>query len=228
MAGADLVDGVDLPALLEQVVDLVPGPGHPPGDGLLVAALVERVGAAEAHSQEAHEQPVGGVRPVLDSEPDLHDVPESRDVPELCSDSRLRGRLTENLLQLLLLRPLEFCGVLVSGVTGHHGSQPVPPPFREPLAYRLLGPLDHLRDDVQADATGGVHNRLRLHPNQLVGVRTLLPPDEDVPLLVRHVDLHETILHEILRRRQPGTPQKPPQNTVLVNSGHSSHYTVCS
>ena len=54
----DLVDGVDLPALLEQVVDLVPGPGHPPGDGLLVAALVERVGAAEAHSQEAHEQQV--------------------------------------------------------------------------------------------------------------------------------------------------------------------------
>ena len=58
VAGADLVDGVDLPALLEQVVDLVPGPGHPPGDGLLVAALVERVGAAEAHSQEAHEQQV--------------------------------------------------------------------------------------------------------------------------------------------------------------------------
>ena len=221
MAGADLVDGVDLPAFFQEACDLVPDLGHPPGDGLLVAALVERVGAAEAHSQEAHEQPVGGVRPVLDSESYLHDVPEGRDVPEGGLDSRLRGRLTENLLQLLLLRPLELRRVLVSGVTGHHGSQPVPPPFREPLAYRLLGPLDHLRDDVQADATGGVHNRLRLHPNQLVGVRALLPPDEDVPLLVRHVDLHETILHEILRRRQPGTPQKPPQNTVLFNSGHS-------
>ena len=44
VAGADLVDGVDLPALLEQVVDLAPDLGHPPGDGLLVAALHERVG----------------------------------------------------------------------------------------------------------------------------------------------------------------------------------------
>ena len=43
VAGADLVDGVDLPAVLEQIGDLVPDLGHPPGDGLLVAALVERV-----------------------------------------------------------------------------------------------------------------------------------------------------------------------------------------
>ena len=44
VAGADLVNGVDLPAVLEQAGDLVPGLGHPPGDGLLVAALHERVG----------------------------------------------------------------------------------------------------------------------------------------------------------------------------------------
>ena len=164
----------------------------------------------------------GGVRPVLDSESCLHDVLEGRDVPEGGLDSRLRGRPAEDLLQLLLLRPPELRRVLVSGVTGHHGSQPVPPPFREPLAYRLLGPLDHLRDNVQADATGGVHNRLRLHPNQLVGVRALLPPDEDVPLLVRHVDLHETILCQMLRKRQPRIPQQLPQNAILFNSGHSS------
>ena len=41
---ADLVDGVDLPAVLEQIGDLAPDLGHPFGDGLLVAALVERVG----------------------------------------------------------------------------------------------------------------------------------------------------------------------------------------
>ena len=41
---ANLVNGVDLPAVLEQIGDLVPDLGHPPGDGLLVAAPRERVG----------------------------------------------------------------------------------------------------------------------------------------------------------------------------------------
>ena len=41
---ADLIDGTGLPAVLEQIGDLVPDLGHPPGDGLLVAALHERVG----------------------------------------------------------------------------------------------------------------------------------------------------------------------------------------
>ena len=40
---ADLVVGTGLPAVLEQAGDLVPGLGHPPGDGLLVAAPLERV-----------------------------------------------------------------------------------------------------------------------------------------------------------------------------------------
>ena len=141
-----------------------------------------------------HEQPVGGLGPVLDAELDLHDVLKGRDVPEAGFDACLRRRFSENLLQLLLLRPLELCRVLVAGVTGYHGAQPVSPPFRQPLAYRLLGPLDHLRDNIQANAAGSVHNRFRLHSHQLVGIRTLLPPDEDVPFLVRHVDLHEAIL----------------------------------
>ena len=141
-----------------------------------------------------HEQPVGGLGPVLDAELDGHDVLKGRDVPEAGFDACLRRRFSENLLQLLLLRPLELCRVLVAGVTGYHGAQPVSPPFRQPLAYRLLGPLDHLRDNIQADAAPGVQNRLRLHSHQLVGIRTLLPPDEDVPFLVRHVDLHEAIL----------------------------------
>jgi len=40
---ADLVVGTGLPAVLEQTGDLVPDLGHPPGDGLLVAAPHERV-----------------------------------------------------------------------------------------------------------------------------------------------------------------------------------------
>ena len=41
---ANLVNGAGLPSVLEQIGDLVPDLGHPPGDGLLVAAPRERVG----------------------------------------------------------------------------------------------------------------------------------------------------------------------------------------
>ena len=44
MPDADLVDGVDLPAVLEQIGDLAPDLGHPFGDGLPAAAPRERVG----------------------------------------------------------------------------------------------------------------------------------------------------------------------------------------
>ena len=152
-----------------------PGADRRPGPGSRPSAWrwPSRRGAcrtgrgAEAHAQKVHEQPVGGLGPVLDSELDLHDVLKGRDVPETGLDSRLRRRFTKNLLQLLLLRPLELCRVLVAGVTGYHGAQPGLPPLRQPLTYRPLGPLDHLRDNIQADAAGSVHNRLRLHSHQL-------------------------------------------------------------
>ena len=101
-----------------------------------------------------HEQPVGGLGPVFDSESDLHDILKGRDVPETGLDARLRRRFTENLPQLLLLRPLETHRVPARGVTGYHGVQPGLPPLRQPLTYRPLGPLDHLRDSIQADTTG--------------------------------------------------------------------------
>ena len=52
VAGADLVDGVDLPAFFREARDLVPDLGHPPGDGLLVTASFERVGELEAHARQ--------------------------------------------------------------------------------------------------------------------------------------------------------------------------------
>ena len=222
MAGADLVDGVDLPAFFQQIGDLVPDLGHPPGDGILVAAPHERVGEPEAHAQKVHEQPGEGLGPVLDSELDGHDVLKGRDVPETGLDTCLRRRFTKNLLQLLLPRPLEPRRVPAHDTTDYHGAQPGPPPLRQPLAYRPLGPLDHPRDNIQADAAGSVQNRLRLHSHKPVVVRTILPPDEDVPLFVRHVDLHKTILCQMLRKRQPRIPQQLPQNAILFNSGHSS------
>ena len=167
MAGADLVDGTGLPAVLEQIGDLVPDLGHPLGDGLLVAAPLERVGEQRLMPRKCMSSRSGGLGPVLDSELDLHDVLKGRDVPETGLDACLRWRFTRNLLQLLLLRPLEFCRVPAHGVTGYHGDQSGLPPLRQPLTHRPLGPLDHLRDSIQADAAGSVHNRLRLHSHQL-------------------------------------------------------------
>ena len=54
--------GVDLPAFFQQIVGLAPDLGHPPGDGLLVAAPHERVGELEAHAQKVHEQQVRKTR----------------------------------------------------------------------------------------------------------------------------------------------------------------------
>ena len=69
--------------------------------------------------------------------------------------ARLRRRSPQGLLHLVLLRPLEPRRVLTSGATDYHGAQPGPPPLRQPLTYRHLDPLDHLRDSIQDDTAPG-------------------------------------------------------------------------
>lgn len=66
-------------------------------------------------------------------------------------------------------------------------------------------------------SAGSVQGCLHPHPHKLVDVRALPPPDEDVPLLIRHVDLHETIIYQILTNANQEPPQQPPQNTILFN-----------
>ena len=53
-------------------------------------------GLLEAQPAQAQEQPVRGVRLVLDIEQDLHDVAQGWDVPEPDADTRRGGRLGED------------------------------------------------------------------------------------------------------------------------------------
>ena len=59
---ADLVRRADLPAGVQQSLDLSLHLGHAPGDGRFVAVLIERVGRFGARPAQAQEQPVRGVR----------------------------------------------------------------------------------------------------------------------------------------------------------------------
>ena len=80
---ADLVDGAHLPSPGRQLGDLLADPGHPSGDRGFIAALVEGVGKLEAHTEEAHEQLIGGVGGVLHTEFYPHHVAQGRHVPEV-------------------------------------------------------------------------------------------------------------------------------------------------
>ena len=65
---ADLVDGAHLPSPGQKLGDLLADLSHPSGDRGFIAAFVEGVGKLEAHTEEAHEQLVGGVGGVLHTE----------------------------------------------------------------------------------------------------------------------------------------------------------------
>ena len=108
---ADLVRRADLPALIQQGLDLGFHLGHASGDGFLVAVLVERVGQFEARPAEAQEELVRGVRLVFGVGQGLHDVTYRWDVPELGVDARPGGRLGEDFLEFFLLGSL-FIGVV--------------------------------------------------------------------------------------------------------------------
>ena len=193
---ADLVRRVDLPAVVQQGIDLGLHLGHASGDGFLVAVLVERVGQLETQPAQAQEQPVRGVRLVLDVEQDPHDLTYHWDVPELGVDTRLGGRPGEDFLEFFLLCAGEFRRVLVPRMAGQDRAHPGGPPLGQPLLHGPLRPLDHFSDDAHVDATGGVQNRFCFHPNQHRIVGTLLPPDQDGCFFRDDPDLHTSIISE--------------------------------
>ena len=158
---ADLVRRVDLPPLVQQALDLGLHLGHAPGDGFLVAVLVERVGQFEAQPAEAQEQLVRGVRLVFGVGQGLHDVTYRRDVPELGVDTRRGGRPGQDGLEFFLLRAGGFRRVPVPGVAGQDRAHPGGPPLGRPFLHRSLGPLDHFSDDAHVDATGRRAGSLR-------------------------------------------------------------------
>ena len=185
-----------LPALIQQALDLGLHLGHAPGDGFLVAVLVERVGQLETQPAQAQEQLIRGVRLVLDIEQDLHDLTHRRDVPELGVNTRPGGRLGQDGLEFFLLGAGEFRRVLVPRMAGQDRAHPGGPPLGQPFLHGPLGPLDHFSDDTHINATGGVQDRFGLHPHQHMIVGTLLPPDQDGGFLRGDPDLHAPIISE--------------------------------
>ena len=194
MLQADLVCRADLPAGVQQGIDLGFHFGHASGDGFLVAVLVEWVGQFEAQPAEAQEQLVRGVRLVFHVEQDLHDVTYRWDVPELGVDARLGGRLGEDFLEFLFLVAGEFRRVLVPGMPGQDRAHPGGLPLGQPFLHRPLGPLNHLRDDADSDSFRGVQDRFCFHPHQHMIVGTLLPSDQDSGLLRGDPDPHAPII----------------------------------
>ena len=73
--------------------------------------------------------------------------------------------------------------VLVPGVSGRDRAHPGGLPVGRPFLHRPLRPLDRLSDDARIGATGGVQDRLGLHPGEHATAGTPPPPDQDGGLL---------------------------------------------
>ena len=194
--------------------------GHAPGDGFLVAVLVERVGQLETQPAEAQEQLVRGVRLVFHVEQDLHDVTYRRDVPELGVDARLGGRLGEDFLEFLFLVAGEFRRVLVPRMAGQDRAHPGGLPVGQPFLHCPLGPFDHLRDDADSDSFGGVQDRFGLHPHQHMIVGTPPPPDQDGGLLRGDPDPHAPTASETAQETHETRFRFMP--AIVLNNPHGT------
>ena len=109
---------------------------------------------------------MGGVRLVFGVGQDLHDLTQGRDVPEPGAVAHLGGRPGQDGLGFLLPGAGEFRRALVPGVPGRDRAHPRGPPLGQPFLHRPLRPLDRLCDGARIDATGGVQDRLGLHPGE--------------------------------------------------------------
>ena len=147
-------------------------------------------GRLEARPAQGREQLVGEVRLISHVEQDLHYLTNRRDVPEPGADTRPGGRPGQDGLEFFLLCAGGFRRVPVPRMAGQHRAHPGGLPLGRPLLHRPFGPLDHLRDDAHVDATGGVQDRLGLHPHQHMIVGTPPPPDQDGGLLRGDPDPH--------------------------------------
>ena len=185
-----------LPALIQQALDLGFHLGHAPGDGFLVAVLVERVGQLETQPAEAQEQLVRRIRLVFHVEHDLHDLTYRRDIPELGMNTGPGGRLGQDGLEFFLLGASEFRRVLVPGMPCQHRAHPRGPPLGQPFQHCPLRALNHFRNDADTDSFGGVQDSFCFHPNQHMIVGTLLPPDQDGCFFRDDPDLHTSIISE--------------------------------
>ena len=194
---ADLVRRADLPAGVQQGLDLCFHLGHAPGDGFLVAVPVERVRAARDSTRTSAGAAGGrsptGVVPRRTGSSRRHVPPGRPRTRRGHPSGTVAGR---GWLEFFLPGAGGFRRVLVPGVPGEHRAHPGGPPLGQPLLHGPLRPLDHFSDDAHVDATGGVQNRFCLHPNQHMIVGTPPPPDQDDGLLRGDPDLHAPIISE--------------------------------
>ena len=138
----------------------------------------------------------GGLRPVPDAEPDRTRRSQGagtsqKPAPAPASD----GGLLRVSSSSSLLRPLEPRRVPAHGVTGHHEG----PACISAIPTATHVPSPSARSTISATVSRPTPRAAytiasALNSHQPVGVRALLPPDEDVPFLVRHVDPHEAVL----------------------------------
>ena len=183
----------------QKLGDLLADLGHPSGDRGFIAAFIEEVRKLEAHTEEAHEQLVGGVGGVLHTGFYLHHVAQGRHIPEVRLDAGLRRRSAQGLLELLFLGAGELGGVLIAGVPGHHRAQSGQPPARQPVPNCSLAPANHLGNNAHVNTARSVKNGLGLQPHQNKRVTALLPPQNNIPLFLRHINKHVRILYHASR-----------------------------
>ena len=89
-----------------------------------------------------------------------------------------------------------FHRVPVPRMPGRDPAHPGGLPVGQPFLHCPLGPLNHLRDDVDSDSFRGVQDRFCFHPNQHMIVGTLLPPDQDGGFFPGDLNLHVPIISE--------------------------------
>ena len=175
-------------------------------------------GRFEARPAQGREQPVRGVRLVFGVGQDPHDLAYRRGVPELCADTRPGGRLGQDGLEFFLLGAGEFRRVLVPRMAGQDPAHPGGPPLGRPFLHRPLRPLDRLSDDARIGATGGVQDRLGLHPGEHATAGTLPPPDQDGCFFRGDPDPHAPTASETAQE----THETRPRPMTAINLGWQS------
>ena len=110
-------------------------------------------------------------------------------------------------LEFLLPGADGFHRVPVPRMPGRDPAHPGGPPVGRPLLHRPLRPLDRLSDDARIGATGGVQDRLGLHPGEHATAGTPPPPDQDGGLLRGDPDPHAPTASETAQETHETRPR---------------------
>ena len=121
-------------------------------------------------------------------------------------------------LEFLLPDADGFHRVPVPRMPGRDPAHPGGPPVGRPFLHRPLRPLDRLCDDARIGATGGVQDRLGLHPGEHATAGTLPPPDQDGCFFRGDPDPHAPTASETAQE----THETRPRPMTAINLGWQS------